>query len=81
MNKKRMKLIKVKEQVTEKKKRLDSSHKFLAKAVLAHSAHMEDIKELELELQEVQEKIAEFENQVSQDLLAEGELSQEGNSF
>lgn len=76
-----MKLIKVKEQVTEKKKRLDSSRKFLAKAIQAHSAHMEDIEVLEHELQEVEEKTAQFENLVSQDLMAEGELSQEGNSF
>ncbi|KAK4327870.1 hypothetical protein Pmani_001677 [Petrolisthes manimaculis] len=72
MKKKRISLIKVKEQLNERKKRLDSSCKFLTKAIEANSAHMEDIKELESELQEVEEKKAQFENQVSQDLETEG---------
>lgn len=67
VNKKRPTFIKAKERVTHMQKKADSARKSLAQAIKAHNAHMDDIRELEGELQEVEKKRGEFEEQVSQD--------------
>ena len=72
MNKKRPTFIKAKERVTHMQKKVDSARKSLAQAIKAYNAHMDDIRELENELQEVEKKKTEFEEQVSADSLSQG---------
>lgn len=76
VNKKRPTFIKAKERVTHMQKKADSARKSLAQAIKAHNAHMDDIRELESELQEVEKKRAEFEDQVSQDSESQGKSVQ-----
>ena len=72
MNKKRPTFIKAKERVTHMQKKVDSARKSLAQAVKAYNAHMDDIRELENELQEVEKKKTEFEDQVNADSMSQG---------
>ncbi|XP_076039544.1 structural maintenance of chromosomes 1 [Oratosquilla oratoria] len=72
VNKKRPTFIKAKERVSHMQKKVDSARKSLAQAIKAHNAHMEDIKELETELQEVERKRSEFEEQVNADSMSQG---------
>ncbi|XP_042870292.1 structural maintenance of chromosomes protein 1A-like isoform X1 [Penaeus japonicus] len=76
VNKKRPTFIKAKERVTHMQKKADSARKSLAQAIKAHNAHMDDIRELESELQEVEKKRGEFEEQVSQDSENQGKSVQ-----
>ncbi|CAL4137233.1 unnamed protein product, partial [Meganyctiphanes norvegica] len=65
VNKKRPTFIKSKEKVTHMQKKVDSARKSLAQAIKAHNAHMDDIKELESELADVEKKRTEFEESIS----------------
>lgn len=76
VNKRRPTFIKAKERVTHMQKKADSARKSLGQAIKAHNAHMDDIRELESELQEVEKKRAEFEDQVSQDSESQGKSVQ-----
>ncbi|KAF2343485.1 hypothetical protein FHG87_025759 [Trinorchestia longiramus] len=53
-------------------KKVDTARKSLAQAIKAYNAHMDDIRELENELQEVEKKKAEFEDQVTADSMSQG---------
>ena len=53
-------------------KKVDSARKSLAQAFKAYNAHMDDIRELENELQEVEKKRVEFEDQVNADSASQG---------
>ncbi|KAF2351102.1 SMCs flexible hinge, partial [Trinorchestia longiramus] len=72
VNKKRPTFIKAKERVTHMQKKVDTARKSLAQAIKAYNAHMDDIRELENELQEVEKKKAEFEDQVTADSMSQG---------
>ncbi|KAB7495934.1 Structural maintenance of chromosomes protein 1A [Armadillidium nasatum] len=72
VNKKRPTFIKAKERVTHMQKKVDSARKSLAQAIKAHNAHMDDIRDLENELQEVEKKRTDFEDQVNADSLSQG---------
>ncbi|KAK4292351.1 hypothetical protein Pmani_034870 [Petrolisthes manimaculis] len=76
VNKKRPTFIKAKERVTHMQKKADSARKSLAQAIKAHNAHMDDIRELEGELQDVEKKRSDFEDQVSQDSENQGKSVQ-----
>ena len=55
-------------------KKVDSARKSLAQAIKAYNAHMDDIRQLENELQEVEKKRAEFEDQVNADSANQGKI-------
>lgn len=72
VNKMRPKLIKSKEQVDHMKKKLESAKKSLTQAKKAHEAHMSDIRELEVELEKVEELRREFEESVAGESQSQG---------
>lgn len=72
INKMRPKLIKSKEQVEHMKKKLESAKKSLTQAKKAHEAHTSDIRELELELEKVEETRREFEEMVAGESQSQG---------
>ncbi|XP_063237395.1 structural maintenance of chromosomes protein 1A isoform X2 [Bacillus rossius redtenbacheri] len=72
MNKKRPTFIKSKERVTHIQKKLESARKSLAQAKKADSAHEQDIRELEDELAEVDQKKKEYEEMVAGESQSQG---------
>ena len=53
-------------------KKVDSARKSMSQAIKAHNAHLADINELENELEGVEAKRKQFENQVTQDSANQG---------
>ena len=72
INKRRPTFIKAKERVAHIQKKLDSAKKSLAQALKANAAHSEDIQELEKELEEVDKRRQEYEDEIA------GESSSQG---
>lgn len=72
INRKRPTFIKAKERVAHVKKKLESAHKSLAQAQKAHDAHEEDIQVLQRELEAVEAKRLEYEEQVAKEGQSQG---------
>lgn len=72
INRKRPTFIKAKERVAHVKKKLESAHKSLAQAQKAHDAHEEDIRVLQQELEAVEAKRNEYEEQVAGESQSQG---------
>lgn len=72
INRKRPTFIKAKERVAHVKKKLESAHKSLSQAQKAHDAHEEDIQVLERELEAVEAKRLEYEEQVAGESQSKG---------
>lgn len=72
INRKRPTFIKAKERVAHVKKKLESAHKSLSQAQKAHDAHEEDISVLQRELEAVEGKRLEYEEQVAGESQSQG---------
>ncbi|CAG0898742.1 unnamed protein product [Darwinula stevensoni] len=72
INKRRPTFIKAKERVAHIQKKLDSAKKSLTQALKANAAHSEDIQVLEKELEEVDKRRQEYEDEIA------GESSSQG---
>lgn len=72
INRKRPTFIKAKERVAHVKKKLESAHKSLSQAQKAHDAHEEDIRVLQRELEAVEAKRLEYEEQVAGESQSQG---------
>ncbi|KAK3931183.1 Structural maintenance of chromosomes protein 1A [Frankliniella fusca] len=72
INRKRPTFIKAKERVAHVKKKLESAHKSLSQAQKAHDAHEEDIRVLQQELEAVEAKRLEYEEQIAGESQSQG---------
>ncbi|CAH0546133.1 unnamed protein product [Brassicogethes aeneus] len=72
ITKKRPQFIKAKERVTHMQKKLDGAIKTLEQARKAHDAHMNDIRKLEDELEEVEKTKREYEQQIAGESQSQG---------
>ncbi|XP_026271914.1 structural maintenance of chromosomes protein 1A [Frankliniella occidentalis] len=72
MNRKRPTFIKAKERVAHVKKKLESAHKSLSQAQKAHDAHEEDIRVLQQEMEAVEAKRLEYEEQIAGESQSQG---------
>lgn len=72
INRRRPTFIKAKERVTHMQKKVDTAKKSLNQAKKAHEAHMQDIKDLEVELRTIEDKRAEYEESVMSDTQGQG---------
>ncbi|CAH1783210.1 unnamed protein product [Owenia fusiformis] len=72
LNKKRPIYIKAKEKTSHMLKKLETAKKSLNNAKKAHESHAQEIKELEGELDDVERKRVEFEEQIEQESQSQG---------
>lgn len=72
LSKKRPQFIKAKENSTHMFKKFDSAKASYEQALKTHETHENDIKQIESDLQELEEKRSKFEREVEQDALSQG---------
>ncbi|XP_072027504.1 structural maintenance of chromosomes protein 1A-like [Amphiura filiformis] len=72
LNKKKPQFIKAKEKTSHMIKKLETAKKSLKSAKKQHDTHMSEIRELEQELETVEQKKTEFEEQIEQESQSQG---------